>query len=120
DVLTLLTFVGRHDGSGGRSLKSDISLRSGGRRRPRPIGRAPGVEDASHSGKHTFHVSGLRLEKGADVDRPPRRRVPARRREVIRPGKNRRLALRRLTVWSLAQPRWIHTCLHRYLNILSS
>ena len=42
------------------------------------IARAPGVEDASHSGEHAFEVGGLLLQKGADVDTRGRPRPPER------------------------------------------
>ena len=43
-----------------------------------PIGRAPGVEDAAHSGKRTFQVRGLLLQTSTDVDTRGRPRPPER------------------------------------------
>ena len=42
------------------------------------IGRAPGVENTSHSGEHASEVGGLLLQKCPDVDARDRPRPPER------------------------------------------
>ena len=42
------------------------------------VGRAPGVENTSHSGEHAFEVGGLLLQKRPDMDARGRPRPPER------------------------------------------